>query len=147
MKVRYMSCGTMQPRLAERLAPRFARIPCLCLLIEADDQLVLVDTGFGTMDMEDPRRSGNVNLLLKTLQDHEMTAVRRIEKIGFRSEDVGHILCTHLDRDHAGGLPDFPHARVHVLRAELKAALNPVSFAEKERYRRHHFAHHPNWVI
>jgi glyoxylase-like metal-dependent hydrolase (beta-lactamase superfamily II) len=147
MKVHFINCGIMQPRLAKLLAPQLARIPCLCLLIEADDQLVLVDTGFGTRDIEDPRRTGHVDLVLKTIQDPEYTAVSQIERLGFRPEDVNHILCTHLDRDHAGGLPDFPHAQVHVLRAEQEAALNPRNFAEKERYRRPHFAHGPKWVL
>lgn len=147
MKVHYLNCGTMQPRLARFLAPDLASIPCLCLLVETAEQLVLVDTGFGSGDMEDPRRTGHVNLVLKTVQDRERTAVRQIERMGFRREDVVHIICTHLDRDHAGGLPDFPGARVHVLKAEQEAALHPADFAAKERYRRHHFAHGPRWVL
>jgi glyoxylase-like metal-dependent hydrolase (beta-lactamase superfamily II) len=36
---------------------------------------------------------------------------------------------------------------VHVLRAEQEAASNPGNFAEKQRYRRPHFAHGPKWVL
>ena len=37
--------------------------------------------------------------------------------------DVRHVLLTHLDRDHAGGIPDFPKARVHVHRKEHEMAV------------------------
>jgi len=54
---------------------------------------------------------------------------------------------THLDLDHAGGLPDFPHAKVHVLQREYEAAMMPYGFKENERYRNAHWAHSPDWVI
>jgi glyoxylase-like metal-dependent hydrolase (beta-lactamase superfamily II) len=58
---------------------------------------------------------------------------------------VRHVIATHLDVDHAGGLPDFPDAQVHVIAAELKAALNP-SWRERERYVAAHWAHGPKWI-
>ncbi len=146
MKIHYLNCGTMYPRGAKLFVPQLKRVPCHCLLIETGEQLVLVDTGIGTGDMEDPNRLGHSNLLLNAVQDLEQTAVRGVERLGFRPEDVGHVICTHLDRDHAGGLPDFPHARVHVLRAEYEAASRPQSRGERERYRKCHFAHGPMWV-
>src|SRR5690606_39180198 len=54
-----------------------------------------------------------------------------------------HILLTHLDVDHCGGLPDFPGARVHVLADELAAA---HAEAPSRRYRPAHWAHEPRWV-
>jgi len=56
---------------------------------------------------------------------------------------VRHIVLTHLDVDHCGGLPDFPDAQVHVLAAELDAAL---AEAPSFRYRPAHWAHQPRWV-
>jgi glyoxylase-like metal-dependent hydrolase (beta-lactamase superfamily II) len=44
----------------------------------------------------------------------EDTTVRQVEKLGFRTKDVTHVVLTHCDPDHAGGLADFPHADVHV---------------------------------
>ncbi len=52
------------------------------------------------------------------------TALRQIADLGFRIDDVRHIVPTHLDLDHAGGLADFPEATVHVHAAELRAANN-----------------------
>lgn len=146
MKIHYLNCGVMHPRIAFWLAPHLDRSPCICLLLEDGEQLVLVDSGFGTMDMRDLSRLGTGNLILNTQRDESLTAVRQVEDMGFKPEDVRHIICTHLDRDHAGGLSDFPHAMVHVSRAEMEAALNPRDARERERYRPCHFAHGPKWV-
>jgi glyoxylase-like metal-dependent hydrolase (beta-lactamase superfamily II) len=146
MKIHYMNCGTMYPRLAGVFVSCLDRSPAICMLIETDDQLVLVDTGFGTRDMEDTRRLGHGNILLNTQTDAEQPAVRQVEKLGFEAGDVRHIICTHLDRDHAGGLPDFPDAQVHVLLVECDAALNPRTASDRDRYRECHFSHGPRWM-
>ena len=57
--------------------------------------------------------------------DVSEAAVERIRGIGFDPTDVRHIACTHLDLDHAGGLPDFPGAEVHAFRPEHEAAVDP----------------------
>jgi glyoxylase-like metal-dependent hydrolase (beta-lactamase superfamily II) len=123
------------------------RSPAICFLVETAEQLVLVDTGFGTLDMRDTSRLGHGNILLDAQPDPEQPAVRQVEKLGFKPEDVRHIICTHLDRDHAGGLTDFPDAQVHVLLAERDAALNPRNASGRDRYRKCHFSHGPKWVI
>jgi len=146
VKVHYLNCGTMHPRLAPVFVPHQSRVPCLCLLIETGDRLVLVDSGFGTRDMEDLSRLGSMNVILNAIPDKEQPAVHQVERLGFRGEDVRDIICTHLDRDHAGGLSDFPEARVHVTTAERDAALNPSNRKERDRYRRCHFSHGPKWV-
>jgi glyoxylase-like metal-dependent hydrolase (beta-lactamase superfamily II) len=71
------------------------------------------------------------------------TAIRQVQRLGYDPVDVRHIILTHLDVDHCGGLPDFPHARVHVLAAELAAAR---AEAPSFRYRPAHWAHDPHWV-
>jgi glyoxylase-like metal-dependent hydrolase (beta-lactamase superfamily II) len=53
---------------------------------------------------------------------------------------------THLDLDHAGGIGDFAHARIHVYDTELTAALDPPTFPEKNRYVAAQWAHGPQWV-
>lgn len=136
----------MRPRGARFVIPELAKVPCLCLLIEAGKRLMLVDAGLGVQDSLEPGRLGPGNILLKAVPDREETAVRKVEGMGYRREDVTDIICTHLDRDHAGGLSDFPNARVHVLAAELEAASCPGSFAERERYRKMQFVHGPVWV-
>jgi glyoxylase-like metal-dependent hydrolase (beta-lactamase superfamily II) len=73
----------------------------------------------------------------------EETAIRQVARLGYASDDVRHIIVTHLDVDHCGGLPDFPDAQVHVLAAELEAA---TTEAPSFRYRPAHWAHGPKWV-
>lgn len=118
---------------------------CNCLLIETASGLVLVDTGVGAADLRDPKRLGPMSHLLGLRGGLDDTAARQIERLGFSPGDVRHILTTHLDLDHAGGLPEFPGATVHVLARERDAALWPTGLMEHERYRACHFRHHPKW--
>ncbi len=122
-------------------------VVCHCLLIEATDSLVLIETGFGTEDMRNPRQLGVAfNALMRPQQDAQQTALRQIEALGFEANDVRHIVVTHLDLDHAGGLPDFPAAQVHVFAPELEAALHP-SLRERSRYiGGAHWTHNPRWA-
>src|SRR3954463_7912789 len=111
-----------------------ARLVAHCLLIETGDGLVLVDTGFGTGDAADPGRLGApFRALTRPKCEESETAVRQMERMGLNPADVRHILLTHLDLDHAGGLGDFPDAEVHVFSRELEAARSP-SMREKSRY-------------
>lgn len=116
----------------------FARIPTRCLLVETESGLVLVDTGYGLKDVRSPRGRlpGLWRSLLNVQLCEEDTAARQIERAGFRTSDVRHIVMTHLDFDHAGGIEDFPQARVHLLAAELDAARDShKSFVSRQRYR------------
>lgn len=118
-----------------------------CLLIETDDGLVLVDTGIGSKDVADPSRLGRVfTTFVGPTLDPATTALAQVKALGFDPKDVRHLVPTHLDVDHAGGIPDFPHAKVHVLAAEQRAALNPT-FRERDRYRAVHFADDPDWAL
>jgi glyoxylase-like metal-dependent hydrolase (beta-lactamase superfamily II) len=147
MKVHYLNCGTMYPRGAPLFVPYAERSCCLCLLLETESQLVLVDTGFGTMDMENPNRLRRYyNFVMNIQTDPEEPAVRQVEKMGFDPGDVRDIICTHLDPDHSGGLADFPQANVHVSEIELDALSNPRNHMEKTRVCRIHFSHGPKWV-
>jgi glyoxylase-like metal-dependent hydrolase (beta-lactamase superfamily II) len=119
------------------------------LLLETNAGLVLVDTGFGLEDVADARRRLGAALVWSgrlALRDEDTAAVQ-VTNLGFRREDVRDVVVTHLDPDHAGGLPDFPHARVHVHRREQEAALARATVAERRRYRPPHFAHGPRWVL
>src|SRR3954451_9318603 len=101
-----------------------ARLTCHCLLVETGSALVLVDTGFGLCDVAAPRtRLSRVFLALTSPEfREEMTAVRQIAALGFDPRDVRHIVMSHLDFDHAGGLDDFSEATVHLLSDEREAA-------------------------
>ncbi|HRP70480.1 MAG TPA: MBL fold metallo-hydrolase, partial [Turneriella sp.] len=83
--------------------------------------------------------------LMNLKWDLRLTAVNQIEALGFKRSDVRHIVLTHLDLDHAGGLPDFPKAKVHVYDDEYLAAMHPQSFNETQRYKSIQWAHNPDW--
>ena len=122
------------------------RLVCHCLLIEGAEGLVLVDTGFGLEDVRKPRQLGLAfTSLCRPQLDAAETAISQIRQLGFEPGDVRHILTTHLDLDHAGGLPDFPDAQVHLLGRELEAAMHP-GWRERQRYVAAHWAHGPHWV-
>jgi glyoxylase-like metal-dependent hydrolase (beta-lactamase superfamily II) len=119
-----------------------------CLLIETDAHgLVLVDTGIGVEDVRDTRRLGASfgPAMAIDATKKGMPALPQIQALGFRGEDVRHIVLTHIDFDHAGGLPDFPQAKVHVHVKEKDAALVRASFKGKVRYRPPQLAHGPAW--
>ena len=118
-----------------------------CLLVETGDRLVLVDTGFGSDDVrEGRRRIGHVAPALIGFDlRQEDTALAQLPALGVDPAAVTDVVLTHLDLDHAGGLADFPQARVHVHRRELAAATHP-RLDERMRYVGAQWAHGPRWV-
>lgn len=140
MKVHHLNCGSMTPPVSPPLV-------CHVLLVEADGGLVLVDSGFGLDDIASPAtRIGPTRHFIKPALDADESAVRQVERLGFAREDVRHIVLTHFDVDHIGGLSDFPHAQVHVTAAEAAGAIHSPSWREKLRYRSSQWAHGPNIV-
>ncbi|WP_367165477.1 MBL fold metallo-hydrolase [Kosakonia cowanii] len=152
MIVHHLNCGCMCP-LGGALYDGFskglhAHLVCHCLLIETDrDGLVLVDTGFGREDMQAPQRrlSGFFRLMNNIQRRDELTALSRIQALGFKAEDVRHIVLTHLDFDHAGGLTDFPHAQVHLMQQEIDTARQRHSWLQRERYRPGQWSARSGW--
>jgi glyoxylase-like metal-dependent hydrolase (beta-lactamase superfamily II) len=114
-----------------------ASLVCHCLLIETNQGLVLVDTGFGLRDVQSPySRLSPFFVHFNNIQfDRKYTAIAQIEQLGFSANDVRHILLTHLDFDHAGGLEDFPEATVHIMQTEMDAARDRDGFIASRRYR------------
>jgi glyoxylase-like metal-dependent hydrolase (beta-lactamase superfamily II) len=153
VKIHHLNCGTMCPIAAKLMAGEgsyFERgsLVCHCLLIETDSGLVLVDTGFGIDDVRNPIARHGIGIALfakPSFLEHE-TAVHQVERLGFTRRDVRHIVVTHLDFDHAGGLPDFPDANVHIYAREHDAAMARVSMREKNRYAPRLWAHGPKWT-
>jgi glyoxylase-like metal-dependent hydrolase (beta-lactamase superfamily II) len=151
MRIHHLSCGSLCPHGARLLEGQGslrdrAQVVCHCLLIEAGDGLILVDTGFGSEDARDPSRLGQpFRAFMQPRPALAETAIAQVEALGLAPGDVRQIVTTHLDVDHAGGLPDFPQAEIHLLAAELEIALDPTP-RERARYRRAHLAHRPRWV-
>ncbi len=125
------------------------RLVSHCLLVETPRSgLVLVDTGIGRADVAAPRArlgAGFVAMSGIVKPTEAMTAHAQVRALGFDPRDVRHILVTHLDLDHAGGIADFPEARVHVHADEHEAAQARRTSQEKQRYRPAQFAQVSDW--
>lgn len=124
------------------------RLSCHCMLVEVRDTLVLIDTGFGLRDITETRSrlSGFFLTLLAPDFREEFTAIRQIEALGYKTRDVRHIVLTHLDFDHAGGLDDFPHAKVHMLASERQTAEAQRTLLDRMRYRPQQWSTRANWI-
>ncbi|MFJ1703796.1 MBL fold metallo-hydrolase [Kitasatospora sp. NPDC088346] len=151
MTIHHLDCAGMCPAGGRLLLGSggllTGRIVGHCLLVETEDGLVLVDTGLGTGDVADPRRLGTAfRLTMRPQLSLARTALHQVRALGYSPLDVRHIVLSHLDLDHAGGLGDFPHARVHVLADELRAARARATRNEQDRYRPAQWAHNPLWV-
>ena len=141
MHIHHLNCGCMCP-LGGALFDGFSRglfshLVCHCLLIETNQGLVLVDTGFGMQDVQSPyARLSPFFVKFNNIQfDRKYTAIEQLKQRGFSASDVRHIVLTHLDFDHAGGLEDFPEATVHVMQTEREAAQTRHGFINSKRYR------------
>jgi glyoxylase-like metal-dependent hydrolase (beta-lactamase superfamily II) len=120
---------------------------CHVLLVETGNGLVLIDTGFGPKDCDDPtRRVGPSRHLIRPVFNREEAAVAQVEQLGFRRDDVRHIVITHFDGDHIGGICDFPEAQIHITAAEALGALRAPSRSERFRFRPVLWAHRPKIV-
>lgn len=155
MRMHHLNCGTFCPVGAYLINGRGSlaargRLVCHCQLIETNEGLVLIDTGLGMPDVHDPKNSlpGAVWQAINQAQLRpEETAISQVRALGFNPKDVRHIVLTHLDFDHAGGLPDFPHATVHAFAREHDAAMMRRTPRERMRYAPRQFAHQPNWAL
>jgi glyoxylase-like metal-dependent hydrolase (beta-lactamase superfamily II) len=151
MRIHHLNTGTMCPigrRLVNGTGSIFqpARMVCHCLLAETHDGLALVDTGIGLDDIASPLRLGRKWVRqCKPRLDPAETAVQQVKALGFSPDDVRHVLLTHLDRDHAGGVPDFPRAKVHVHRTEFDMAVTGRIAPPGGRYITGQWQHGPDW--
>ena len=155
MKIHHLNCISSCPlggHLMDGRTPGLltrGQLCCHCLLVETEHGLVLVDTGFGLRDVADPRSrlSAYFLALLSPAFREEMTAVRQLERLGFRAADVRHIVLTHLDFDHAGGLDDFPGATVHMLRQERDHAMLQKTWMDRQRFRPQQWSTRADWQV
>jgi glyoxylase-like metal-dependent hydrolase (beta-lactamase superfamily II) len=149
--VHHLNCGTMCPLGGFLLGQRGLRgkLVAHCLVLETErDGLVLIDTGFGTRDVERHTAiSRAFRAMCAPVLDPAETALAQVTALGLDPADVRHIVVTHLDLDHAGGLSDFPAAQVHVHAREHAAAMARTKRLEQQRYLPAQWAHGPRWQV
>ncbi|MBY0589641.1 MBL fold metallo-hydrolase [bacterium] len=137
-RIHHINCGTLRGFPND---PNPKAI-CHCLLLEDKNGLALVDTGFGLAEVKNPVEQIGQQLIdtFGIIFNEAETAVRQIEKLGFRSQDVTHAIITHCDVDHVGGLADFPQAEVHLSEEEHASLMRG-----HHRYLPMQFVHGPKW--
>jgi glyoxylase-like metal-dependent hydrolase (beta-lactamase superfamily II) len=130
MRVHHLNCATLRPLAVPEMVSH-------CLLVETGSELVLVDAGFGTGDIERSRErlGSSLKLLLRPSLERSETAIEQVRGLGFDPKDVRHVILTHLDVDHVGGVSDFPWARLHVTRDEVVGAFEKPTAAERARFK------------
>ncbi|MEA9860225.1 MBL fold metallo-hydrolase [Xanthomonas campestris pv. raphani] len=153
MRVHHLNCISTCPLGGHLMDGRThgvlerGHLSCHCLLVETNAGLVLIDTGFGLRDVAEPRARLSAFFLALVKPDlrEDMTAIRQIQRLGFDPRDVRHIVLIHLDFDHAGGLDDFPHARVHLMTRECDAALAQHTWMDRQRFRPQQWSTRGQW--
>ncbi len=98
-----------------------------CLLIKTSQDVILVDTGIGTL--YDEKFAGMFQI------DHSENLHDGLKSLGLTSADVTRVILTHLHFDHCGGncvrgddgtlKPAFPNATYYVQKGELEYAKAP----------------------
>lgn len=149
MKVYHLNCISTCPLGCSHNILDRGRLSNHCLLVETNRELVLIDTGFGLNEVRDPQTRLS-KFFLKQLQPdfkEELTAFRQIQRLGLDPRDVRHIVLTHLDFDHAGGLDDFPEAQVHMLKIERDYAFSQKTWLDRQRYRPEQWGTKNNWKV
>ena len=101
MRIHHLNCATMRPFAfvlsdTATLVSR-AHLVVHCLLVETNDGLVLVDSGFGCADRTRPSRFERAFMALSnSSRDLAETAAHQVAGLGYALEDVRHIVQTHL---------------------------------------------------
>jgi glyoxylase-like metal-dependent hydrolase (beta-lactamase superfamily II) len=153
MRVHHLNCISTCPLGGHLMDGRTSSIlgrgelACHCLLVETAGSLVLVDTGLGLHDVRDPRGRLSRFFLFQLSPQfrEEMTAVRQVARLGYDPRDVRHIVLTHLDFDHAGGLDDFPWATVHLTALERDYAAMQKTWLDRQRFRPQQWSTAKQW--
>lgn len=152
MKIHHLNCGAMRPYGGALFdgrtrGPGPANLVCHCLLLETSVGLVLVDTGIAADNATAARRriSPAFRIIDRVRVVPAEAAINQVRRLGHDPADVKHIVMTHLDFDHVGGLADFPRATVHLSGAEASAARQPATAKERARYRTVNAIDQANW--
>lgn len=142
MTIHILNCFTCNARF-----PRGWETGTVCLLLETNQGLTLVDTGLGIQDYTHPTWFTQFFRVITSMPfDPQEAAINQIQRLGYRREDLKHIILTHMHFDHCGGLPDFPHAKVHVHKKEYDAFVKHKGLLSAG-YVKRHIAHQPDFVL
>jgi glyoxylase-like metal-dependent hydrolase (beta-lactamase superfamily II) len=143
MTIHLLNCFTCNARVGN------LKTGMACLLIETDQGLVLIDTGLGLDDYAHPTWFTQFFRIITIMPfDPNEAAINQMKRLGYKPGDLKHIILTHMHFDHCGGLPDFPHAKIHVHRREYGAFTdNKILHWDEYAYIPRYIAHQPEFVL
>lgn len=103
-------------------------IPMPSFLIEHSRGLVLFDTGIAPEAIVDPVAVYGQELAdgLGIGGSPDQAVDKQVQALGYRLEDVTHVIASHFHFDHAGGTHLFPHAKHYAGLGELAFAHYPA---------------------
>lgn len=102
-------------------------IPMPAYLIEHPDGLVLFDTGLTPHAADDPEAVfGEMAPLLGLSFTPDQKVDRQIEALGYRVDQVDHLIASHAHFDHSGGFNLFPDATHWIGAGEFEYAAAPA---------------------
>lgn len=143
MTIHLLNCFTCNDRLG------ILKTGMACLLVETKQGLTLVDTGLGLDDYTNPTWFTRLFRIITQMPfDPNEAAINHVKQLGYKPEDVKHIIITHMHFDHISGLPDFPHAKVHVHKRELDHFTDgKIKHWSELAYLQRYIAHRPNFLL
>ncbi len=104
-------------------------LPILCWLIDHPEGPILVDTGEHARISEpeftkqDPVNSWIIRKLLKFDVSLDSNLEMALHRIGFKPDQIKHVILTHVHSDHTGGLSSVPKATIWMNSVEHQNAL------------------------
>lgn len=86
-------------------------------VIETDDEVILVDTGFKNGYEAPPKKFGMPLYFGEKVADY----MESLAKLGYTPEQVSKIVVTHKHSDHSGALQYFPNAKIYISQEDADA--------------------------
>lgn len=96
-------------------------VPILAFLIEGGREPILVDAG-----MRSAERAVSIHRLGPHRLPKGYSLPEQLALHGYKPQEIGTVILTHLHYDHCGGCETLPNARIVVQRSELAAAAAPM---------------------
>lgn len=92
------------------------KVPAVCYLVQTGDgSNILIDSGLPANFQPPPNIAGSQVEL-------ESNVIEQLAQIGVQPADIGILICTHYDLDHAGNHGAFPNAQLVAQRQHYEVA-------------------------
>lgn len=95
-------------------------LPVFTFLVEGGDQLLLVDTGMAATERANKYHHPG------SWQDPGMAIHEQLAKLGYKTEDIGIVVFTHLHWDHVFNMEKFTNATYVAHEREVAFAFDPI---------------------